>query len=190
VERYLPVGDAPYVLSKRWQPAVGLALVTIVVCGGLGWLCILAGLALWFLVVVFIGGGSCYLAYMVFSWLRTGVRSGVEFAIDERGIYFGDGPGNVVPWDRVHEIERCWMRQGRANGDDTDGSTQYHPHVFIKIGEPHDAGSLPAEVSLRVRHLDSFLDRGAKPEAWQGIRQAAARHAPPHVRVVWLPPPT
>ena len=181
VEPYLPVGDPHYVLRKRWPQAVGCLLLIIIGCWFFGWLGVVIGSSIGISAPVVIVGTILIsfglLVSLVADWMNSGLRSGVEFAIDERGIYFGARPQELVPWGHVREIQLHRIQEKRLEGEVVN--TRY---VLIEIAAPQDAGPVHAAAG-RQRHVNSFLNR----VDWDAIEHAAARHAPPHVRVVAFP---
>ena len=155
-ESYLPVGELPYVMRRRWGNVIsGPVLVT----GSVGlWAGGVLDPTFSAFVAIF---GVILTVLLVAGTIRSGDDDGIIFAVDEEGVYFGDAPRERIPWSMVATVV---MSRSEPQGDHDSGRT-----FWVRVAEPGE------EVG-RIRHGD-FLP------LFDEISAALDRHAPPHVLV-------
>jgi hypothetical protein len=101
VTRYVPDGDEPYVLRQRWWHVLVALPPILLGCAAIGWFGIVMQLGY---VTLLAALGCLVTLWEGIHQAAAGDRTGIEFAIDERGTYFGDTPFERIPWPQVKEV--------------------------------------------------------------------------------------
>jgi hypothetical protein len=128
-QRYVPVGDDPYVVRRVWRDAV----IMLVVAAGFVVLAVAVGGG----VVIGAVAAVAVAAVFVTDALLDADRSGVALTIEERGVYFGRPPRELIPWSEIAEVELHFnttsmgaesrlLSVRRGAPDDVDGYTRRH----------------------------------------------------------------